>query len=213
VTSRSGPLLAWLVIQILTLAFGAMRIPVWARSGADPQYLALAEMITVQIAVGTLLFPILFDKGFGLVAAISTLPFLQLAALLTATPTQIYSSACLALLIWLAGLIMWRIALPNWRARLIGVAVLNTVVIGFPLLFYLLAEFSDSSDQQLPTWAIMLSPLDSILSRAGQPLVQLAAPAFLLISGVIAVLSQRKKIPAPSYPQTYSPARRTEDVN
>jgi hypothetical protein len=213
VTSRSGTLLAWLLIQILTLAFGAMRIPLWARSGADPQHLALAEMITVQIVVGTLLFPILFDKGFGLIAAISALPFLQLAALLTATPTQTYSYACLAVLIWLAGLILWRIALQSSRAQLIAVAVLNTAVIGLPLLFYLLRDFSDASDQQVPTWAIMLSPLDSILSRAGQPPIQLAAPAFLLISGVIAVLSQRKKIPAPSYPQTYSPATRSEDVN
>ena len=208
--SRWGIFLAWLLIQILTLAPGAMRVPLWARSGAEPQHLAFAEMVVVQIDVGTLLFPILFDKGIGFASAISALPFVQLAAFLTSTANATAFVVCLALLTWFAGLMVWRLVLQTRRNQMIAVAGLSTLVLGTPILVYLVSEFSDASDQPAIAFAV-ISPLNSILTRSSQPAIQLALPAFLLVSGLIAAWLRKKIPPATSYPQTYSPPRRMED--
>jgi hypothetical protein len=211
VISRSGILPAWLLIQILTLAFGAMRIPLWARSGTEAQHLAFVEMIAVQMTLGTLLFPILFDKPIALAAAISTLPFVQLAALLTTMPMVISLWVSLALLVWFGGLAAWRVALTSLQTQLVAVAGLSMLVLGIPVLLYLLAEFSDPADERISPFLRFLSPINSILGREDQHAMRLAIPVFMLASGVVAALIKREKNPAPSYPQTYSPPRRIED--
>ncbi len=173
-----------------------MRLPLSARAGSEPQDLALPEMVVVQFAVGTLLFPIVLGEGMGLLAAASAIPFLQLAGFLTATPVARVCMLGVAIIVWYGGLWAWSAALANEQNRLIGVAVLASLVIGAPMARYLVGEFSDS-DQA--AWSIfrIVDPLSSALIDSpgeafGSPLF---SPGILLVSGAIALRLRRKISP------------------
>jgi len=195
VSRRWALLLGWLGIQILTLGVGAMRLPLSARAGSEPQNLALPEMVVVQLALATLLFPVLLGEGVGFMTAASALPFLQLAGFLTATPIARVCTLGLAIMLWFAGLWAWRVALANEQIQLIGVAVLGTLAIGAPIGGYLVREFSDSESGSSPIPRI-LDPLTSLLSGSTASAIDSAtafAPAgILLLSGAIALGLRRK---------------------
>jgi hypothetical protein len=190
VNARSASLLSWLLLLILTLGIGAMRIAFWARAGSETQHIALAEMIIIQLGVGTMLFPLLMRERLGVVAAFTTFPFLQLAGFLTATPVAPLLATCVAILIWFFGLSLWMGAIRSLRNQMILVAILNWFVIGGPLFRYLVREFSDSPEQ--PTWMLptLLDPLTTLLTQSQSTVVSpssFAASIILLLSGAIAL--------------------------
>jgi hypothetical protein len=169
-----------------------MRLPLSARAGSEPQNLAMPEMVVVQVGLATLLFPILLGEGVGFVAAASALVFLLLAGYLTATPSARVCAMALAVMVWFAGLWVWRVTLANEQNQLIGVAVLGSLVIGLPLACYLVGEFSDSEVGSSAIWR-MLDPMSSLLSGSSAIGPAAFVPAgILIVSGAI-LLGLRKK--------------------
>src|SRR4051812_33839017 len=126
---RPAPLAVWLVIQTLTLVMGATRLPLWARSGAAPQQLALAEMVVVQFVTTTLLFPWLLSGAAGIAVAFTAVPFLQLAAFLTSTPLAASAAVSIHLILWIIGLSGLSSGLRSKINRSIAMAILSAVVI------------------------------------------------------------------------------------
>jgi hypothetical protein len=184
---------------MFTLGVGAMRTPLWARSGSEPQHLALAEMIVVEIGLGTMLFPFLMNDGIleALVTALTTLPFLQLAAFLTATAAGNKWAVMAAVFIWMIGLGTWAAAVQSSRFRLVTIAALNCLVIGGPILTYLIREFSDQADPSAGGILALLDPLSGLLSQ-GTEIIHLdralIAPVILLASGGIAMAIRQWKL-------------------
>jgi hypothetical protein len=197
VLSRSGPFLAWLAIQLLTLSIGAMRLPLTARSGTEPQHLAFAEMIIVQMALATMLCPILLREEMGMIVALSTLPFLQLAGFLTAEQAWPQIITSLAIVIWICGLGLWMKAIQSMQNRLIAVAVLNCFVIGTPILRYLIEEFADSPTTSGGYHYLACNPIEMLLRQTGERAISvnpLATPILLMITGAIAIRIQRNNL-------------------
>lgn len=195
-STRCGPLLAWLAIQIAALCLGAARVPLSARTGTGPQHLAFAEMVIVQLTVATTLFPVLMREGVGIFVAITSLPFLQLAALLTATPMESLAGISVGILLWICGLRAWSSAIRSRQNRLIVIAVLNCFVIGGPILSYLIREFSDSPEQTAWTLPAVCNPLASMLKQTPNTsfsAFSLSAPLALLGSGGLAMVVRKSK--------------------
>jgi hypothetical protein len=194
VHSRFGPLLVWLIIQLMTLSIGALRLPLAARSGNEPQHLAFAEMNVVQITVATMLSPILMREGMTIIAALSALPFLQFAGFLTAEPvgTQVIVSS--AVVIWILALGSWMRAIQTMQNRLLAVAILNCFVIGGPVLSYLVAEFSDAQNIPSEQEYLACNPVEMILRQAPASAIStkpLIMPILFLATGSIAALIRR----------------------
>ena len=118
------------------------------RPGTGPQHLALAEMLVTQFVATTLLFPWLLRGGSGLAVAFTSLPFIQLAALLTSTPAAASIAVSLHLVMWIIGLTTWTALLRSRISQAIAIAVLGGVVIGGPLLTYLAENSQTQQDMQ-----------------------------------------------------------------
>jgi hypothetical protein len=194
--AQAHALLAWIALQIVVLSIGAMRVPLSARAGREPQDLAFPEMIVVQLAISTMLLPILDSQGIATAVALIALPFLQLAAFLTSTAPGPQLAVSLAMLLWIAGLRAWAAAIRSTRNRLVAVAILNCIVIGGPVLTYLVRDFSDTPASASWKWPELCNPLGSLLSQAAEvnfTAISMFAPAALLFSGAIMWATRKHK--------------------
>jgi len=194
VNTRWRPLLAWLAIQLAVLSIGAIRLPLWARSGRQPQYLALPEVIIADIAIGTLVFPMLKRAG-GLSIILVTLPFLQLAGILSATPAAPLIWVEIGVVLWQVGLSLWSAAVRSTHDQMVIVAILSCIVIGGPIASYLVREFGDSSE---PVWQmpVICDPITSLVRQglqSGLSPILLVSPTLLVLAGSVAVAFWKNK--------------------
>jgi hypothetical protein len=185
----------WLIAQTGTLALAAARFPLTAHAGTAPGRLALAEMITVQFSVSTLLTPGLATLELASLLALTAVPFLQLAAFLTIDPSHHIAWIAPALAIWIFALRACRGVLGSRDGGLILSAALNLLVIGTPILLYLLSEFSDFDQASAVQFALSASPIPAAIAQAASAkplLLTFLAPLLLLGAGLIGSLLRRR---------------------
>jgi hypothetical protein len=140
--SHPVSLLIWLVLHLVVLLIPVTQVPLSEEFTRPAEKLAVGEMIVAQIALSSLLLPILMPTPAAvLVIAAASWPFLQLAGVLSSTPPYHVIEAGSFVTVWIIALGLigggdvsqrWR----NWSA-----AITSTVSIGGAILAYLRLEF------------------------------------------------------------------------
>jgi len=188
-----GPVFLWIVLQLLTLVLAALKTPYSLHFPAPEERMALEEMLVMQIGAAAMLFPLLLeDPQTAAAVIIASWPFTILAGTLSAqmAPWKI-AAPMVAVTAWLCGLCAWLQVIRTHRARLMGVAVATGLALGGPLLWYLRAEFHDTTPELLWPRDGKLGPIMAALSLCdGSPRI-VAAWGFIglfLVCGVAAVL-------------------------
>ncbi len=137
-------LIVWLLIQLLALSFAALRVPLWARSAAPGDALAIDVMLITQIGAAALLFPaLLVNCRTTATLVLVSIPFVEMAGLLAGVLRWRMTLASVLVVAWLVALWLCVPLLRRSRAGpLIGVAIAASITLGGPLLLYLQLESS-----------------------------------------------------------------------
>jgi hypothetical protein len=202
-TQRNSPLSAglsvsvWLAAQVAALAIAAARVPLWARSPAAGEQLALAIMLATQIATASLLFPSLFQSKKLLVIAIATAwPLGELASFLADASKAQWAAGEAYVTLWIVGLHLWARAINQARIHTLLMVCFSALSLGGPLLVYLHADFGESSP--LPHWptAQWFGPIMGAVALAGAgkaSSVIWIAPALLFGAGLALRITNIRK--------------------
>ncbi|MGA2497765.1 MAG: hypothetical protein ABSH20_08495 [Tepidisphaeraceae bacterium] len=147
----AGPLLLWLALQFGVLFLAGLQTPLSDKFTRPAERRAIEEMLVAQIAVSSLLFPVILDGLWATLAAIATAwPMLALAGVLSVRSTGEVVRGATYVSLWIGLLGVWSWILPGRRSRLIGCAVAAGLSIGGGLLAYLQIEFDTTA---ATTWA------------------------------------------------------------
>jgi hypothetical protein len=114
---------------------------------------------------------------------VTSLPFLQMAGFLSATPPAAIALLAAYIIAWLAALALCTPLLRDHRARLRAVALATALILGGPVLWYIGAEFG--ARPAAGTWAAWLGPLMGALMQLREPPI-LVAP-WITMATVIAI--------------------------
>ena len=143
-------------------------------------------MVAVQVAAGSLLFPVLMpNRGTAAAVVATAWPFQMLAAALSATPPQQAFAPALYVTAWLASLALWRAALPSAHAGLWGISVASVLALGAAALWYLRVEFVPGSE----VTAAWFGPLLAALEGSWSPRFRGAAWLWPLASATSAAVT------------------------
>jgi hypothetical protein len=184
-SSHLPPLALWLSLQFIALLPPTLHIPLSDNFPRPIERLALDEMLIVQITAAALLFPMLFKTVSTTAALVAcTWPFLQLAAILSATPVQPLLLAALYLAMWMTALALINSALHGNRARMRAVTLATSFTLAGPLLSYLSREFA--SNDRAPKLITALNPLLCALRISRNDKI---APLFWAFSNTLLALS------------------------
>lgn len=153
-------MLLWLTIQLVALAIGAAGLQLSNRRQTPPEFLAIDVLLVTQIATAALLWPMLMADWRSAVAVIlSSLPFMQAAGFVSATPTSDFWPAATLTILWLTTLAV----LPKPKSSPTFMSALRMAValwsIGGALATYLHAEFSADDSTNL------IGPISQVLGR------------------------------------------------
>ena len=198
-SSHLPPLSLWLAIQLLALLLPTLHIPLSDNFPRPIERVALDEMLIVQITAAALLIPMLFTSASTtLILIAGTWPFLQLAAMLSATNSQRLLLAALYLAAWMTTLAFINAALHGTRTRMRAVALATSFTLAGPLLSYLYAEFAPVD--HAPRIITALNPILSALEIARDDESSLIPWAFIAASLALsllasAVLRRHRKMP------------------
>lgn len=163
---RTGPLLAWLVVQFALLLLPAFRIPLTAQYPEPAEKLAAHLMLGGQVVASGLLFPFLLRDLRSAVQVMTTaLPFQLAAGYLAGLSLGDLAAPAVFVDVWLLVLGFWAACLTSPRLRLLGVAVASCLTLGAGLLRYLRLEFAAPGAP--PTSIEMLPPLPTTLAAVG----------------------------------------------
>lgn len=152
----------WLAVQLIAIGLIIGRVKLWIHGGDDSD--ALSVMVTAQIAGASICAPMLMrNLPTSICVALSSVPFLQIAAIIAATDTPQLASAAGAVVMWMLSLaIATRFArTPLMRTTIHAIA--NCISIGGVAVFYLHAEFADSNSAPDLAW---YGPIASALTLA-----------------------------------------------
>jgi hypothetical protein len=160
------PLLLWLLIQLLALALALAHVRFWPDPPRPLDHLALAELLVVQCSALALLFPLLLRTPLtAALVLLSSWPFCQFAAFVSATPAPRWVAAAAALSLWLIGLALWRVALRSRWLQQLGITLAAALTLGGPVLVYLGAEFGSQPAPTVPgPTAAAVGPILSCLA-------------------------------------------------
>lgn len=169
----------WGALQLGALALAWANLRVTAQGTPLTGALALKIMLIAQIAGACLLFPgMLVGPRPAILCAAMAFPTLQLASHLAGTGPVAGLKAFVLVVLWIAGLTCWNVALI--RHRLTLQAILNLWVFGSVILLYLIMEFR-------PRPALAELIWDSApLVMAGQFSEPTRLPGLLLVNLVLA---------------------------
>src|SRR5207249_11859802 len=143
------------------------------------------EMLVAQFGASAMLFPFLLRDARCCVAMIVTAaPMLQLAAILSMTPSPRVVGAWTCLSIWLAALAGWRTILPA-RHRPRAVAMANLLSIGGLILWYLAREFTVPPGEPSLAHGFPLVATLRFVQGSGHFSLPLCSTAFLAILGIV----------------------------
>jgi MYXO-CTERM domain-containing protein len=214
-SSHLPPLSLWLALQLLALLLPTLHISLSDDFPRPIERLAMHEMLVVQITAAAMLFPMLFKTIPTTIALIATTwPFLQLAAMLSATPALRLLLVALYLTLWMIALALINSTLRTDRARLRAAALATSFTLAGPLLWYLHHEFNPNPDARLSMLAFnpLLSALE-ILNSADRSAGAWSFIGLLLALSLAAALLLRRRAKRDNlstpHPQTLSTAPET----
>ena len=140
-----GPLLVWLLLQLLALVLAAARVSLAAAYPQPAEFQAVRLMLVAQFGGSSLLFPLLLKTWRTSIAAACTAGvMLCLAAALAAWPLAKIAPPVGLVVLWILLLATARALLPA-RGSLLALAAVATYVIGGPLVWYLRADFGSGT--------------------------------------------------------------------
>jgi hypothetical protein len=142
-TSFTGPLIAWLAVQLLALGLGAAGLPLSAKSVRPPEAMSVQILLVTQVVAAAALWPMLFGSGRQAGVTIATaVPFTQAAGFLSATPPGDLLSAGGMLLLWLGSLAVLPARDLGETGRLVVRATAVVLSAGLAVAGYLRMEFA-----------------------------------------------------------------------
>jgi hypothetical protein len=196
----TGPLLAWLLVQLAALILSAARTRLWAEAPHAGELLSLRVLLISQIATSALLSPLLFqNRPVTLAVVASSWPFLVLGGLLSALPWATIVSTSLFVSAWLAALALGQSPLSSTRWHLTRIGLVTLWTSGGPLLLFVRMEYGGG--QPFGTWGeVALGPI-----IAGNHLIDgqfSSAWRLLLIAGIASLIAH-----ACGCKSTHSPAQ------
>jgi hypothetical protein len=176
-------------------------------------------MLAVQIFASAMFFPMLFTNVATTTALVAgTWPFLQLAAMLSATPTPRLLSAALYLAMWMIALALCASALTSHRARLRAGALATSFTIAGPLLRYLHHEFNETAatNENFIAMDPLLGALALVKGAERSTGAWLFISALLALSLTASLLLRRRRVQpdnlSTSHPHSLPTAPRTPPV-
>ncbi len=142
----AGPLALWLAVQGGALLLAGLPTPLSDKFTRPAERRAIEEMLVVQITFSAMLFPIILNGLWRMLAAMATVwPMLALAGVLSVRPTGDVVRGATYVSLWIGLLAGWGWVLPGRRSRVIGCAVATGISAGSALLAYLAVEFDVSA--------------------------------------------------------------------
>ena len=187
----TGPMAAWVLVQLAALALAALRVPVAAQYPRPEESLAPHVLLATQVIASALLFPFLLRDWLTSIAILAAAwPFAAVAASLSSVPVQRISTAEAYVMTWIVGLALWGVRLRETRAISYAVAVASLLAIGGLALGYLGLEFGSSaatvgeSGARLNVFWPALGAVDQ-LNPAGPRWVGWVTPTALVATGVL----------------------------
>jgi hypothetical protein len=138
---RIRTLLGWSAIQCAILLLAWSAVPLWATQPAPRESAALAEMMVVQIAASSLLFPILLENFWTTLAvALLACLFIHLAGKNSGAAENSLLAVCGYVSLWIIGLGCMSVRLSTRALKLSGIWVFSLWTLGGVLLWYLRLE-------------------------------------------------------------------------
>ena len=199
-----GPIVLWLIVQMLALGLSAARVPLWARANQPIERLALEQLAIAQLVLVALLFPWMpRNRATGVAMILTAGPMIQLAAMLAQANARNAIVAWVYISAWLACAAMWQPLLRRAASQALALAVAGALVIGVPVARYLAAEFSSGSSVDLwKRWPI--DPVTSLLRQLSESSTDARSWALLAVLSLGALVTRWLTVTrafAPSYPQ------------
>jgi hypothetical protein len=191
VATAIAPLVAWILIQLITLMLAAFRVPLSARFPQPAERLALHEMLIAQVVFAGMLFPwVLRSRGAAITIIFTSWPFAMLAGVL--------ADAEVAQILFCAGYVSgWLIALAllagamreSPRAQLIAIALVNCATLGGPIVWYLVAESGHGISEILTA-----SPVVGALKLLAGPVLVawIWLTVYVAVGGIALSIARRK---------------------
>lgn len=159
----TGPLLMWLLVQLLALLVAAFRVPLAAGYRQPGDLLAAHVMVVAQVTIAALVFPYLMRSGPAAIAVVcSAWPLVVIAGVLSGTPTAGIVAAAGYVTAWLLALGALNAALPE-RFRPLGVATVTLLSVGVLIVLYLDVEFGGGNG----VWKSLSPPLAALRQVSG----------------------------------------------
>lgn len=214
--SHLAPLALWLALQLVALLLPALHVPLSDEFPRPIERIAMHEMLVVQVTAAAMLFPMLFKNIATTVALVaSTWPFLQLAAMFSATPPPRLLSAGLYVALWMITLALFNSMLRTDRARLRAAALATSFTLAGPLLWYLHQEFGTAAEAGATMVALnpLLGALEVLNAEERSAGVWAFIALLLALALVGALLLRRRRAQranlSTAHPQALSTAPRT----
>jgi hypothetical protein len=167
----TGPLLAWLAVQLAVLTLAASRVPLAAQYPQPAERMAPHLVLGTQVVVASLLFPFLLTSGRGVVQVIAAaMPFQLAAGYLGARSGREMIEPALFVAAWILALGLCNALLRSSRVRASAVAIASLLTLGGGVLRYLRLEFNAAPAPRLAFESALpltttLNTLDGSTSR------------------------------------------------
>jgi hypothetical protein len=146
--------ITWTSIQLVALALVVARVRLWNTNSPDDH--ALTIVLCVQVFASSMLVNVLMPNAWAaLFVALTTIPFVQLAAIISATPPTLSIRAGAYVVLWLATLWLWSSISRHVVYRAILSAVANCATIGGAIVIYLRREFASPVAVNLKSTALI----------------------------------------------------------
>jgi len=169
----TGPLLAWLGLQLLALFVALARVPLAAGYPRPAELLAAQVMAVTQVTGAALLFPWLMrTSASAIVVVATTWPFLALAGSVSGVPPMRLIGVGSHVTAWMIAGWAWALWAPA-RSRPAAVAAAALITLGSLALFYLWLEFGPNPaldvGEAAGRWAAFTPPLAALRQLHAAP--------------------------------------------
>ncbi len=156
--STTRVIAVWTLIQLLPLIASATRLPIWQNQPKPEESAALVVMLTTQLAIATLMAPLLLgDASRWLATSTVALPFLALASLLASARWRDAEMVAIVEIGWFSILAGALCLSKSTAGRSLITAAASIYVIGGAILFYVTDEFA--SPTSLPMTSPIIGPI------------------------------------------------------
>jgi hypothetical protein len=186
--SAAAAMIAWLGGQLMAIVLCSEHFMFWSRSPRAVEQFALIAMVATQIAIASLLFPLLLHtmRSTAIVFC-SAWVMSQLASILADAETSRWGLGEFYVSAWLAALYLWTRIAKTDQAKLFSTAIAGMLTLGGPLLWYLHADFASTNDGNSTLPFSLFGPLSGAISQiiSGPAIAPWIWPALIFASSAM----------------------------